>query len=803
MSASGPHTEDLMRRGISLHQAGRLDEARGLYEETLRAEPRHFKAWHLLGVAEYQANRPEQALHFLAEALRIDPNSALAHNHHANALLALGKCDEAIGHYDRAVSLKPDYAEALYNRGNAYFDLGQFQAAIDSFGDAIDYKSDHTLAYNNRGLAKFCLKRYAAAVADHDAVLAIDPGNAEAHNYRGHALREAADLQNAVASYDAAIALRPDYSEAHNGRGSTLALLKQFDAALLSYDLAIAFTPRFAGAHVNRGHILKVLRRWREALASYDLAIAADPRLVEAHLNRGNVLKELKQWGEALASFDAAVATEPGLAEAHFGRGDTLRYLGRYEAAAEEFDRALALDPRQDFLLGLRCYVNMGLCDWRGLDADRAELTRRIELGEAVSPPFPVLALSGSAALQRKAAEIWVRETCAVDQVLPPISAQRRPGRIRLGYFSADFRNHPVSYLTAELFERHDRSRFELIGFSLGPVVQDDMRRRLLDAFEHFVDVNGHSDQDIAALARAMDLDIAVDLSGFTEGSKPALFALRVARLQLSYLGYLGTLAAPFMDYLIADAILVPTEARQFYAEKLLYLPSYQSNDTRRRIADTAFSREELGLPAQGFVFCCFNSHYKITPETFAGWMRILHAVPHAVLHLYSDGMTAERNLRREADMRNVDSTRLIFGGRLDLPEYLARYRAADLFLDTSPYNAGTTASDALWAGLPVLTLAGESFAGRIAASLLTAIEMPELIASTPQEYEQRAIDLGSNPERVAVLKQKLANHRLTTPLFDIGQFTRHLESGYISMHNREQGGLLPDHMHVFPSGAG
>ena len=803
MSASGPHTEDLMRRGISLHQAGRLDEARGLYEETLRAEPRHFKAWHLLGVAEYQANRPEQALHFLAEALRIDPNSALAHNHHANALLALGKCDEAIGHYDRAVSLKPDYAEALYNRGNAYFDLGQFQAAIDSFGDAIDYKSDHTLAYNNRGLAKFCLKRYAAAVADHDAVLAIDPGNAEAHNYRGHALREAADLPNAVASYDAATALRPDYSEAHNGRGSTLALLKQFDAALLSYDLAIAFAPRFAGAHVNRGHILKVLRRWREALASYDLAIAADPRLVEAHLNRGNVLKELKQWGEALASFDAAVATEPGLAEAHFGRGDTLRYLGRYEAAAEEFDRALALDPRQDFLLGLRCYVNMGLCDWRGLDADRAELTRRIELGEAVSPPFPVLALSGSAALQRKAAEIWVRETCAVDQVLPPISAQRRPGRIRLGYFSADFRNHPVSYLTAELFERHDRSRFELIGFSLGPVVQDDMRRRLLDAFEHFVDVNGHSDQDIAALARAMDLDIAVDLSGFTEGSKPALFALRVARLQLSYLGYLGTLAAPFMDYLIADAILVPTEARQFYAEKLLYLPSYQSNDTQRRIADTAFSREELGLPAQGFVFCCFNSHYKITPETFAGWMRILHAVPHAVLYLYSDGVTAERNLRREADMRNVDSTRLIFGGRLDLPEYLARYRAADLFLDTSPYNAGTTASDALWAGLPVLTLAGESFAGRIAASLLTAIEMPELIASTPQEYEQRAIDLGSNPERVAVLKQKLANHRLTTPLFDIGQFTRHLESGYISIHNREQGGLLPDHMHVFPSGAG
>jgi len=423
------------------------------------------------------------------------------------------------------------------------------------------------------------------------------------------------------------------------------------------------------------------------------------------------------------------------------------------------------------------------------------DLTARIERDEAASPPYHLLGLLGSARLQRKAAETWVREQCPPDPALgafsrvaavPAAAAQRK---IRIGYFSADFRNHPVSILAAETFESHDRSRFEITAFAFGPPSEDAMRTRLERAFDQFIDVRDRSDRQIALLAREMHIDIAVDLSGFTQHCRPGIFALRAAPLQVSFLGYPGTMGAPYMDYLLADPTVIPEESRVHYREQILYLPhSVLPHDSQQPIAAPGLTRRQAGLPDSGFVFCGFNNVAKITPDTFASWMRILTAVQGSVLWLSANNPTAQSNLRREAAMRGVDPERLIFAARVaSLPEHLARQRLADLFLDTLPYNAHTTASDALWAGLPVLTQLGETFAGRVAASLLTAIDLPDLITSTPEQYQALAIALGKDPARLALIKDRLAHNRLTTPLFDTRRFTQHLETAFASIHAHHQ----------------
>jgi predicted O-linked N-acetylglucosamine transferase (SPINDLY family) len=364
-----------------------------------------------------------------------------------------------------------------------------------------------------------------------------------------------------------------------------------------------------------------------------------------------------------------------------------------------------------------------------------------------------------------------------------------------VGYFSADFREHAVATLMAGVFEAHDRERFEVSGFSFGPDTGDPMRRRLEGAFERFTDVRQRSDAEIAQLARQLEIDIAVDLGGFTADGRPRIFALRAAPLQVSYLGYVGTMAAPYMDYLIADATLIPQAAQRHYAEKIVYLPSYQANDCKRVIAGRHFSRAELGLPATGMVYCCFNANYKITPRSFDSWMRILQATPGSVLFLYAGSAAVVENLRREALCRGVAAERLIFGDKLPFAQYLARYRTADLFLDTLPYNAGTTASDALWAGLPVLTCAGEALAARMGASVLQALGLPELITESLPQYERLAIELGQDRERLQALRQKLAANRGRAALFDTALFTRHLESAYSTMYQRYLANRAPEHL--------
>ena len=623
--------------------------------------------------------------------------------------------------------------------------------------------------------------------------LRLNPRSTQAHADLGAALRQLGRHEAAIASYDRAIRLMPRSAAAHYGRGEALFDLGRYQDALDEFAQAIALAPAPAAAAFNaHGNALFRLQRYAAALDSYDKAVAVNPGYADAHNNRGNALRRLRHYPLARAAYDRALSLDPGYAGCHHNRGDLLIEMRMYPQALADFDRALELNCPVRELPGLRLSAKMHMCEWQGLDAEVAALTARIEREEAASNPFTVMALTDSASLQRRAAELWVREHVPEAIAAQPaiVPAHRE---LRVGYFSADLHNHATSHLMAGLFELHDRSAIRPIVFSYGPDSQDYMRRRLRAACQEFIDVRDMSDAEAAQAARAREIDIAVDLKGFTQDGRLGIFAERVAPLQISFLGYPGTTGAPYIDYLIADRTVVPETERGHYSEKIIFMPhSYQVNDAKRPIAAEIFARRDLGLPADAFVFCCFNNNYKITPGIFDCWMRILQRVEGSVLWLFEDNAAAAHNLRKEAVRRNVDAERLVFAPRMMPPEHLARHRAADLFLDTLPCNAHTTASDALWAGLPLITCMGQAFAARVAASLLHALGLPELITHTVADYEDLAVGLAADRARLARIRQTLATKRMTAPLFDTRLYTRHLESALAEVHARRRAGLAP-----------
>lgn len=762
--AVAAHVEAVFRQAVALHRQSRVAEAYALYEQTLRLEPRHFHALHLLGIIALQNNQAGHAAEFFHRALLIDPSSVPAHVNHGTALHERQRYEDAIASYDTAIALMPDCAEAFHNRGNALRELERYEAAIDSYARAVALKPDYMEAHLNLGLAFSALER-----------------------------REAA-----IASFEKAIALRPDCADPHFNRGNELRALELHEAAMESYDRAITLQPGFADAYLNRGAALVELHRHAAALDSFDRALALRPGYAQAHFNRAGALQHLGSYPAAVASYDAAIALRSDDAEAYANRGRALREMRQYEAAIASYDRAVKLDPDSAALHAVRRHIKMQICDWADLESDIDKIAAGAHGGASAPNPFYVLTLRDSPAWQLAAAETWVREEYPARKPPAADSRRRRGERIHVGYFSADYHDHATAYLIAQLFELHDRSRFRVTAFSFGPDARGVMRPRLVAACDEFIDVHHRSDAEVAQRAREMGVDIAVDLKGFTQDHRTGIFACRAAPLQVNYLGYPGTMGATYIDYLVADPVLVPAESRSHYAEKIIHLPdTYQVNDSKREIADRVFTRAELGLPAAGFVFCCFNNSYKILPFLFDRWMRVLLRVPESVLWLLGDNPGAANNLRREAITRGVDPRRLIFADRIDLPQHLARHRAADLFLDTLPCNAHTTASDALWAGLPMLTCAGETLAARVGASLLWAIGLPELIVSDLDRYEDLAVSLATHPEQLADIRRRLEGNRLSSALFNTALYTRHIEAAFAEIHERHRSGLPPDHVFV------
>jgi protein O-GlcNAc transferase len=596
--------------------------------------------------------------------------------------------------------------------------------------------------------------------------------------------------------------LRPTNLEVLYNRGNSLQSLGRFEEALRDYDAVLAHNPHAAEAHNNRGCVLEKLGRFEQALASFDAALALRPDNPEPLHNRGNALLALSRHADALASYDGALALAPQRVDTLHNRGQTLVLLRRYGEAITTFEAVLAIEPANPSASAGLANCRLLTCDWQGV-AQIAERARTAVQNRDWSrlDPFAALCIFDEPSDHSEYARAYVRRSVPPAAPPPRVQPARQSERLRIAYLSSDFRNHPVVHLTAELYERHDRRRFEVIGISFGPDDKSEARARVVKAFDSFHDVRSMSDDEAAALVRGLGVDIAVDLNGHTEGARLGILARRPAPVAVQYLGYLGTMGADFIDYVIADAIVLPHDQQCFYTEKIVQLPEcFQISDTVRPAPSQVPGRSKLGLPESGFVFCCFNNAYKITAAVFERWARLLNSVSGSAFWLYGANAAAISNLRREAQSRGVDPARLVFAPALPLAEYRARLSRADLFLDTLPYNAGATANDALAAGLPIVTCAGRAFAGRMGASLLTAVGLPELITTDLDAYETLALKLATDRPLLESMRNKLLNNRATSSLFDVERTCRHIESAYTTMWEMHQRGDSPRSFRVEPN---
>ena len=680
---------------------------------------------------------------------------------------AAGRVDEAATWFERAAALNPGSFEAWRNLGTAQARLGRHEAARASLAQAAALRPDDGDTRHDLGAAQLAAGELEAALASLERAVALKPGDADVPCNLGQALRRLGRLDAAIAQFERALALQPDHAAALNGLGAAFAESGRHDAAVAPFEKALALAPDFAESHNNLGNALRNLRRHDAAVASYERAIALKPDYAEALSNLGNALKGLKRYDEALASYE----------------------------------KALALAPRSGNALSQYALVRRQICDWRGIERSDAQLREAVRAQHAAIQPFALLAVSDDPAEQLACArQYWASRRIAAPAVgLRPVAAA---DKLRLGYLSADFHEHATARLMAELFERHDRAQFETIAFSYGPADGSALRRRLVAAFDRFVDVAGAGDGDIARRIRAEEVDILIDLKGHTEDNRLGVLAWRPAPVQAHYLGYPGTLGTDAVDYLIVDRFVAPPQEQRHFSESLVYLPDcYQVNDRQRALDARIPSRRDCGLPEHGFVFCCFNGTYKIAPEMFAVWMRLLGALPGSVLWLLADNPWAEANLRREAGARGIDPGRLVFAPRQKPPQHLARQRLADLFLDTLPVNAHTTASDALWAGLPLVTCSGRSFVARVAGSLLHAVGLDELVTRSLADYERLALALACDPARLAAIRGKLEAARLAAPLFDSERTCRALEAAYREMWEIRRRGEAPRSFAVSATG--
>jgi predicted O-linked N-acetylglucosamine transferase (SPINDLY family) len=620
-------------------------------------------------------------------------------------------------------------------------------------------------------------------------ILALHSRDLEARHMLGLLRLQQGRADEALQILSALAAKAPDHAEIRTHHGLVLHELGRHNEALAELDRALALKPGNTMTLLYRGNVLAETGASARALEDYEQLLAAMPEHDEAWFRRANALWRLDRFDAALDSYARALNLNPRHVAARFNGGMVLLKLERYDEALAAFEDVRTLAPGHRHALGGCASAVLGGADLMRWDHYRALVLDAVQGGSAVIAPLTFLPFCDDGRLRRRCAESFVVDR--VGQPGAPLHAgtRARQERIRIAYLSSDFHQHATAELIVGLIERHNRARFEVTAISFSRDDSSPIRKRLLKAFDHFVDVRDRTDEAVARLLHEGRFDIAVDLKGHTEGARLGILARRPCPVQVSYLGYPGTVA-PWLNYVIADATVLPFDRQQDYSEAIAHLPHcYQVNDDMRRMNETLLTRAGAGLPDDSFVFCCFNAAWKITPAIFDIWMRLLVAVPGSILWLLDDNPVATRNLRAAAVARSVDPARLIFAPRIAPADHLARHRLADLFLDTLPYNAHTTASDALWAGLPVVTCLGAAFDGRVAVSLLSTIGLPELVTHSLQDYETLALALAGDPARLAVLRQTLARNREESPLFDIDRFRRNIEAAYLHMLGMHQRG--------------
>ena len=810
-----------LRKAMNYMRVGELIEAEELYKQVLSKFPKNKKAIQgyrklKAGITSkgssnseptqeqvqelinlYNQGQFEDALVKVKRLIGLFPGEMVLYNIKGASNTALSRYEAAVDTYKQALTISSEHVETYYNMGLALQCKGDLDAAIESYKQAVKIKPDYAKAHYNMGIAQKNKGDTDAAIKSYKQAIEIKPDYAEAFNNLGNALKDRGDLDTAIDSYKQAIRIKPDYAEAFNNLGNALKDRGDLDTAIDSYKQAIKIKPDYVDVYSNMGNALKAKGELDAAIDSYKYALQIKPDFAEVFLNMGNALSEHSELDAAIDSYKQAVKIKPDFAEAYNNMGMALKDIGNLQAAINSYKQALKIRPEYEIALAEKLHQQAHICDWSEIEQDREKI---IKLGTSNQyiDPFVILSLEDNPERSRLRSELYVKSTLKQKSLALAPRPNKKPKRLRIGYFSADFHNHATMYLMAKVFELHDPEKFEIYAYSFGPDINDEMRQRLVNAISVFNNVKEMNNKDIALLARQDNLDIAVDLKGFTKNQRTGIFAYRAAPIQISYLGYPGTMGANFIDYIIADQVVIPAKHSSRYSESIIRLPySYQVNDSERVISDRTITKIEMGLPEKGFIFCCFNQSYKISPCEFDIWMRLLGKVESSRLWLLKSNMWAEKNLKMEAEKRGISGNRLIFAEKKPQAEHLARHRLADLFVDTFNVNAHTTASDALWVGLPVVTKLGEGFAARVAGSLLTAIGIPELITYTLIEYEELALNLAANPNRLAEIKQKIAANRLSKPLFNTELFTKYLEDGYQRAYQQYSNGEKPSAINV------
>lgn len=669
---------------------------------------------------------------------------------------------------------------------------GNIAEAEDLYRTILNEAPGHLPALRFLGI--LLLERGEATEAESifSRALALAPAEPTFHQNRAMALSAQGNAAGALAALDRAIALKPDYARAFFNRGEMLISLSRFEEAVRSFQRALTLGYSDAALFFAMGHSFTELDMLDQALACYQRAVELRPDFLQTISNGAVLLHKMRRHDEALAWSDRALALDPESPQSHNNRAIVLRELGRPSEAIPHFRKAMAATPDLPYLRGGYLFAVQHVCDWRDYDKQCTELLTALEQRHIPVSPFELLSMPSTPAQQKLCAEIHAADKFPYRPMLAP-RKPRPPGRLRIAYLGTCFNTHVVAILTAAMLERHDRANFEIFGVAYGFNDNTLWRKRMIAACEHFLDVNTLNDRQVAQRLRDWNIDIAVDLDGYTTHSRPGIFSLKPVPIQVNFLGYPGTMGNAAYDYLIGDSIITPPDQQMYYCEKLVQMPdTYQPNSARPE--GKAVTRAEAGLPETGFVFGCFNHAYKITPATFDSWMRILSRVPGSHLWLLgNEPREMVDNLRKEAEARGVDPGRLVFAPKTDLDSHMARLKLMDLFLDTFVYGAHTTASDALWSAVPLVTKLGEAFPARVAASLLTNIGLPELVTRSAEEFENLAVTLAGDPARMARLKQHLRDVRDTTPMFDAGSFARHLESAYRTMADKRAAGEAPE----------
>jgi protein O-GlcNAc transferase len=814
----------LLERAIDAHMRGALEDAKRLYEGVLELDPRNEAACGNLAIVAVQSGALEEAERLFCQAIADRPHHAEAHYNLGAFLQRQDRLEEAMATLRRAVKLKPDYAAAWFNLGNALKQSRRLDEALAAYRQALRVQPKFPQVNNNIGVILQDLARPEEAVTSYRQAISLNPNYAEAHHnlalllqnqgrlrealevYQrviqlapslaetyinvGAALRETGRLDEAIAAFERALALRPNYAQAHYNVGVVLQAQGHFEAARGKYQEAIALKRDYGEAYNNIGVTLQEEGSVDRALGCFDEAIKHAPTYAQAYNNFGLALLAKNRPEEAFAALRQALSLSPAYFEARYNLGNALRDQGLLEDAILAHQAALKLKPNDASALAQLYYLRARACDWTSAKADESGLLEIVRSGSGLIPPFVLLGTEATASDQLRCSQRWsasIRAPAVFKHAHPALNR-----KIKIGYLSGDFYRHATAFLTAELFERHDRARFDVVAYSYGLDDGSQIRTRIVESFDRFVDVRSMAHKEAATLIHGDCVDILIDLKGHTHGARPQILACRPAPIQVNYLGFPGTLGADYIDYIIADRYVAPVDQQAVFADNLVILPdAYQPNDTKRLIPE-APSRGDLGLPDDAFVFCCFNNSFKITPTMFDIWMRLLKDVSRSVLWLLESNAQMRANLQREAVARGINAERLIFAPILPQSDHLARQGRADLFLDTLPCNAHTTTSDALWAGLPVLTCMGDTFAGRVAGSLLRAIDLPEMVTNSLQAYEALALRLARSPSELSSLRCRLAANRLRSPLFDAPRYARNLEAAFERMMQIRLAGESP-----------